>query len=77
MSGFSKELSEAAAEFDPSRMTRYATSLAGLFHSFYNACRVKCEDENLMKARLALVEGARYVLQSTLGIIGVTAPEQM
>ncbi len=77
LAGFSRELSEAAAEFDPSKMTKYATSLAGLFHSFYNACRVKCEDENLMKARLALVEGARYVLKSTLGIIGVTAPEQM
>ncbi len=77
LASFSKELSEAAAEFDPSRMTRYATNLAGLFHSFYNACRVKCEDENLMKARLALVEGARYVLKNTLGIIGVSAPEQM
>ncbi|MBR6801109.1 MAG: arginine--tRNA ligase [Eubacteriaceae bacterium] len=77
LASFSKEISDAAAEYDPSRMTKYATNLAGLFHSFYNSCRVKCEDVELMKARLALVEGARYVLKNTLGIIGVSAPEQM
>ncbi|MBE6038264.1 MAG: arginine--tRNA ligase [Anaerofustis stercorihominis] len=77
LASFSKEISDAAAEFDPSRMTRYATSLAGLFHSFYNSCRVKCDDAELRKARLALVEGAKYVLKNTLTIIGVSAPEQM
>lgn len=42
-------------EFDPSRITRYALDLAGLFHKFYNACRVKGEAEPLLQARLACV----------------------
>ena len=33
----------------------YVTQLATLFHKFYNACRVKGEDEALTQARLAPV----------------------
>jgi len=74
---YSKEVYQAAIEFDPSRMTRYAYSLASQFHSFYNAVRVKTDDGALTRARLALVEASAYVLRSALGLIGVAAPEQM
>lgn len=77
LAAFSAEIVAAAEELDPSRMTRYAANLASLFHSFYNACRVKCDDLELCKARLALVCGSRYVLGNVLRIIGVNAPEQM
>ena len=77
LSSFSKEILLSAKDYDPSRMTKYGYELSTMFHSFYNACRVKNDDENLMKARLALVEACSYVLKNTLNIIGVSAPEQM
>ncbi len=77
MSEFSKEIYFAARDFDSSRITKYAYDLATNFHSFYNACRVKCDDENLMGARLSLVKACGYVLRNTLEILGVSAPEQM
>ncbi len=77
MSSFSKELSVAAAELDPSKITHYAYDLASDFHSFYNACRVNNDNPELMNARLDLVEGCGYVLKHALMILGVNAPEMM
>ncbi|MFA0815973.1 MAG: arginine--tRNA ligase [Anaerofustis sp.] len=77
LADFSKEITLAARDFDPSRMTKYAYDLATHFHSFYNACRVKNDDENLMGARLSLVRASGIVLKNTLNVLGVSAPEQM
>lgn len=77
MTDFSKEILNAANEYDPSKITKYAYDLASLFHSFYNVCRVKNEDEALMNARLSLVEACKYVLKNTLDVLGVDAPEEM
>jgi arginyl-tRNA synthetase len=46
------EIRISAQTLEPSRLTRYVTDVASLFHSFYTECRVKGEEENLMKARL-------------------------
>ena len=54
LAAYPDEIVTAARELDPSRITRYALDLAGLFHKFYNACRVKGEAEPLMQARLSL-----------------------
>ena len=72
-----EEIIIAEDKMDPSRMTRYAMDLASAFHSFYNACRVRVDDVELMKARLALIEGTKQVLTNVLGILGVEAPERM
>lgn len=72
-----EEIRVAAESLDPSRITRYAMEIAGAFHSFYNACRVKVEDQELMKARLLLIESVRIVISNVLGILKVTAPESM
>jgi arginyl-tRNA synthetase len=77
MADFSTEIALSAEELDPSRMTRYAYDLASLFHSFYNACRVKSDDESLACARYHLLKACSYVLKNTLAILGVHAPEQM
>lgn len=77
MSDFTKEMTTAACEYDPSKVTRYATDLASLFHGFYNACRVNCDEGDIKNARLALVAGCGIVLKNTLHILGVNAPESM
>ena len=56
---------------------RYVQELAAEFHSFYNANRVISEDIDLMKSRLALIEGVRQVLANALEILQVAAPERM
>ncbi|HOL92471.1 MAG TPA: arginine--tRNA ligase, partial [Clostridiales bacterium] len=38
------EIRIAAQTLEPSRLTRYVTDVASLFHSFYNECRVKGEE---------------------------------
>lgn len=72
-----EEIVQAAASRDPSRLNKYAVSLAQQFHHFYNACRIKCDDEKLCAARLSLCLAARQAIANTLGLIGVEAPEAM
>ena len=61
----------------PHRLTGYAEELAALFHAFYRDCRVVGEEEALTRARIFLVSGVRRVLETVLGLIGVSAPEEM
>ena len=71
------EIIAAAHNYDPARMTHYVIDAATLFHKFYNACRVKGEDESLMQARLALCQATRTVLENVLGLLKISAPESM
>jgi arginyl-tRNA synthetase len=77
LSAFTEEIAEAAKSFDPSRLTRYTTEVAQLFHKFYDACRVKGEAEDVMQSRLALMNATAVVLRNALGILKVEAPERM
>ena len=77
MAGLEDEIVGAAAEYNPSRITRYSSELATLFHKFYNACRVRCDDESLQQARLALCESVRIVLRNVLSLLKISAPETM
>ena len=77
LASFPGEICSAAAELDPSRINRYATDLASRFHKFYNACRIRGEAEDTARARLALAQATKQVLENALGILGVTAPESM
>lgn len=71
------EIRISAQTLEPSRLTRYVTDVASLFHSFYNACRVKGEEESIMKARLVLVAATRTVIRNVLDILSINAPERM
>lgn len=71
------EVRISAQTLEPSRLTRYVTEVAGLFHSFYNACRVRGESEELMKARVLLVDCSRIVIKNVLDLLSINAPEKM
>jgi len=71
------EIRISAQTLEPSRLTRYVTDVASLFHGFYNACRVKGEEEGLMKARLLLVASTKTVIRNVLDILSISAPEKM
>lgn len=71
------EIRISALTLEPSRMTRYVMEVAALFHSFYNACRIKGEEEELMKARIVLVDSTRIVIRNVLKLLKISAPERM
>lgn len=74
---YPEEISAAARDRAPHRIARFAHELAGLFHSFYNGCRVLGVEPELTMARLALVAATQRVLKHALSILGVDAPEKM
>ena len=74
---YPEELRLAARDYDPSRINRYLTALAGDFHRFYNACRIMGEEQGVLLARLKLADTVRLVLANGLGLLGVSAPEKM
>lgn len=71
------EMEIAARNLEPSRITRYVLEVASLLHSFYNACRVRVEDQELMKARLLLILSTRQVIRNVLKLLGISSPDKM
>lgn len=77
ISALPQTIVNAALNFDPAIITKFAYDLASLFHRFYNSCRVKGEEPNLMQARLALCVATKTTLANVLSLLKITAPEQM
>ena len=77
LSQLPEEIHLAARDYDPSRINRYLAALAGDFHRFYNACRIKGEEPAILAARLKLADSVRSVLANGLNLLGVAAPEKM
>ena len=67
----------AARDYDPSHINRYLIDLAAAFHKFYNACRIKGEEDSILRARLKLADTVRSVLRNGMELIGSSAPEKM
>ncbi len=74
---YTEEIHQAALAYDPSRVNRYLTTLAGDFHRFYNACRIRGEEPAILAARLKLCDAVRCVLSNGLNLLGVSSPEKM
>ena len=77
LSSFDSEIVAAARDYDPTKVTKYVTNVATCFHKFYNACRVKCDDEALMQARLCLCIAAKTVIKNVLEMFNITCPDRM
>ena len=72
----------AAQSCEPHRLTAYLQELAAAFHGYFTRYkdseeRVISGDEELSRARLAMVAAVRQVVANGLGLLGVTAPERM
>ena len=59
IAAYSQVVRLAARDYDPSHINRYLTELAGDFHRFYTACRIKGEERPVLLARLKLADTAR------------------
>jgi arginyl-tRNA synthetase len=71
------EVAGAAERRAPHRLAAYAMATAADFHAFYRDCQVIGAEKPLQSARLGISVAAKLVLASTLGLLGVSAPERM
>jgi arginyl-tRNA synthetase len=71
------EINKAAEEFSPARITRYVQELSQVFHKFYDACRIKGEEESVLQSRLTLCHAVKITLKNALDLLKVEAPEKM
>lgn len=71
-------LRECERALSPHPLAGWLLELAGLFHPFYESCRVlDPSDRARSSARLALCQGVRDAMREGLGLLGVGAPESM
>ncbi|MDZ7658958.1 arginine--tRNA ligase [Fodinibius sp.] len=74
---FPEMIQSAADSREPHRLINYLEDLASAFTSFYHDCRILGEEKELVQARSALAKATAQVLANGLGILGISAPEQM
>jgi arginyl-tRNA synthetase len=75
---FPDEVREAAARRAPHRTCAYSTAVAADFHAFYRDCQVVgAEGEGVEASRLALCLLTKRTIAGALGLLGISAPEQM
>jgi arginyl-tRNA synthetase len=77
ISRFPETIESAARLRAPHLLAHYLHTVATDLHSYYNAHQFLVKEENLRNARLNLVLATRTVLRNGLGLLGVSAPEEM
>lgn len=78
---FPRIVAFAAEVREPHRVARYLEELAGLYHRWYDSCRVTplgdAPIESVHRTRLWLNDATGQVLRNGLDLLGVSAPERM
>jgi arginyl-tRNA synthetase len=78
LASFPETLRQAATVYEPSVIATWLLETSRAFNDFYNTHQVlKAENTSLRDARLALVDAVRGALAQGLGLLGVSAPEEM
>jgi arginyl-tRNA synthetase len=84
LAAWPRTVTAAAIAHEPHRIAFYVHELAAAFHGFWAKGKddpslrfVNADDPKLTLARLALVDAVRQVIVNGLGILGVSAPEEL
>ena len=77
LSRYPEVVESAAQDAAPHLIAHYVRDLAGALHQYYDKHKILVDDEALRGARMALTDAVRIVLANGLGLLGVSAPEQM
>jgi len=77
ISRFPETIDVAARTCAPHLLAHYLHQLATDLHAYYNAHQFLVKEENLRNARLNIIFATRTVLKKGLGLLGVSAPEEM
>ena len=81
---FPRVVGQAARDSEPHRIPFYLYDLASAFHGQYSAGNaspqlrfIQADDAVETRARLALVRAVQTVIANGLGLLGVSAPDEM
>ncbi len=77
MGRYPEVVESAALQREPHQLVHFLRDFANAFHTYYNAHQFLVDEEVLRDARLTLCLAARQVLANGLGLLGVSAPEEM
>ena len=70
-------VAKCAEDKTPHLFAAYAYSLASEFNQFYRDCPVLTAGPGVREFRLTLAQGAKWALASSLGLLGMAAPEEI
>ncbi|UJF15440.1 arginine--tRNA ligase [Jeotgalibaca sp. MA1X17-3] len=76
INSFPDVILHAYEKFEPSVIAKYSLQLSQSFNKYYGNSRILQDDEEL-NARLVLVKATTIILQESLRLLGVKAPEKM
>jgi len=75
---FELHIIDAVNNFSPKVIARYCHILAVAFNAFYEHVKVLDDiNESIKNERLCLVKSFQLTIQKALGLLGISAPEQM
>ena len=75
---FDVQINDSVKNLSPKVIAKYSYDLAVTFSSFYEHVKVlKSETPEILNARLCLVVSFQKTLKSSLGLLGIDAPEKM
>ncbi|WP_297927520.1 arginine--tRNA ligase [Metallibacterium sp.] len=77
ISRYPEVVDAAARDLEPHQIAQYLGEIAYALHTWYNAEPFLVEDADVRDARLLLARATQQVLANGLGLLGVSAPEQM
>ncbi|CCK83135.1 Arginyl-tRNA synthetase [Lactobacillus equicursoris 66c] len=79
MGRYADVLQKALEAYDPSVVAKFALELAKRFNKYYAHTRILVDDvdEDVKKARLAVVKAVSEVIKSALDLLDVKAPDEM
>ena len=73
----SAAVASAAANYEPSIVTRHIIDVAQAYNKFYHDEHILTEDREESKAKVALTIAARNTIANGLALLGMAAPERM
>jgi arginyl-tRNA synthetase len=75
---FPKVIEEAAAEYSPALLANYVFDLVKDFNSFYqNSSILHAETEDLKNYRALLAKQVGGIIESAMGLLGISVPDRM
>ena len=74
---FPATVSAAANQYSPALIANYVYDLVKHYNSYYQEVPILVEDSNIKSLRVALCAAVGQVIQKSLGLLGIEAPERM
>jgi arginyl-tRNA synthetase len=74
---YNDALKSALDELKPSYIAHYLLELAQALNTFYHACDIKGAQDNVRKARMALLSKAKVVMIDALDVLNIDHVEEM